>query len=124
MESMCVIFIQADSYDGNKPLAKGEKHSAAKNVLKMIRNISKAMVTHKQRWKRRTWQLWSWTEKPTQDSKNMCTLTLSDVVEGPLIVLEKSVALDVIHSIASQTNFPEHSEKIQPVSGPSSAQTQ
>lgn len=29
-----------DSYDGNKPLAKGEKHSAAKNVLKMIRNIS------------------------------------------------------------------------------------
>lgn len=29
--------------------------------------------------------------------------------------------LDVIHSIASQTNFPEHSEKVKSVSGPSSA---
>lgn len=37
MESMCVMFMQADSYDGNKPRAKGAKHSAAKNVLKMIR---------------------------------------------------------------------------------------
>lgn len=82
------------------------------------------MVTHKQRWKRRTPQSWSWTNKPTQDSKNMYTLTLSDVAEGPLVVLEKSVALDVIHSIASQTNFPEHSEKIKAVSEPSSAPEQ
>lgn len=51
----------------------------------------------------------------------MYTLTLSDAVEGPLVVLEKSMLLDVIHSIASQTNFPEHSEKIKPVSGHSSA---
>lgn len=66
----------------------------------------------------------SWTEKPTQDSKNMYTLTLSDVVKGPLVILEKSVALNVLHSIASQTNFPEHREKIKPVSGPSSAPKQ
>lgn len=63
-------------------------------------------------------------KKSTQDSKNIYTLTFSDVVEGPLIVLEKTVALDVIHSIASQTNFPEHSEKMKPVSGSSSAPTQ
>lgn len=81
------------------------------------------MVTYKQGRKRRTWQLWSWTTQTTQDSKTMYTLTFSDVVEGPLVVLEKSMALDVIHSIASQTNFPEHSEKIKPVSGPSSAPT-
>lgn len=82
------------------------------------------MVAHNQRWKRRTWQLWSWTKKIHRILKTYYTLTLSDVVEGPLVVLEKSVVLDLVHSIASQTNFPEHSEKIKPVSGPSSASTQ
>ena len=41
------------------------------------------------------------------------TLTLSDVVEGPLVVLEEGVALDVIHSGAAETNRPAQSERDQ-----------
>lgn len=42
-------------------------------------------------------------------AKNMQTLTLSNVVKGPLVVLEKRVAFDLIHSSAAQTNLPAHS---------------
>lgn len=39
---------------------------------------------------------------------HMHTLTLSDVVKGPLLVLEERVALDLIHSGAAQSNLPAH----------------
>lgn len=52
---------------------------------------------------------------------HMYTLTLSDVVKGPLVVLEERVALDLIHSGAAQSNLPAHRTKT--VSRASSAGT-
>lgn len=52
---------------------------------------------------------------------HMHTLTLSDVVKGPLVVLEERVAFDLIHSSAAQTNLPAHSNRIKTVSRASSA---
>ena len=42
---------------------------------------------------------------------NLHTLTLSDVVKGPLVVLEERVALYLIHSGATQTNLPAHNNR-------------
>lgn len=55
---------------------------------------------------------------------HMCTLTLSYVVKGPLVVLEERVALDLIHSSAAQTNLPAHSNRTKTVSRASPASTQ
>lgn len=41
----------------------------------------------------------------------MHTLTLSDVVKGPLVVLEEGVAFDLINSSAAKTNLPAHSNR-------------
>lgn len=39
-------------------------------------------------------------------SMHMCALTVTDVVKGPLFIFEEGVAFDLIHSSATQTNFP------------------
>lgn len=51
----------------------------------------------------------------------MHTLTLSDVVKGPLVVLEERVAFDLIHSSTAQTNLPAHSNRTKTVSRACSA---
>lgn len=52
------------------------RNTAATNVLKMIRNISKATVTHRQGWKRRTRQMWPGLKNPHRILKT-CTHSLS-----------------------------------------------
>lgn len=51
----------------------------------------------------------------------MHMLTLSNVVKGPLAVLEERVGFDLIHSIASQANFPAESNNIKTLSRASSS---
>lgn len=41
----------------------------------------------------------------------MYPLTVTDVVKGPLVVLEEGVTFDLIHSGAAQSNLPAHSNK-------------
>jgi len=41
------------------------------------------------------------------------TLTFTDVVKGPLVVLEEGMTLNFINSSAAQTNLPAHSDKRQ-----------
>lgn len=40
-----------------------------------------------------------------------CPLTVTDVVKGPLVVLEEGVTFDLIHSSAAQSNLPAHINK-------------
>ena len=39
------------------------------------------------------------------------TLTVSNVVEGPLIILEKRVPFDFVHSVPSQTHVSVHNTR-------------
>lgn len=57
------------------------------------------------------------------NNMHMHGLTFSDVVKGPLAVLEERVAFDLIHACAAQTNLPAHSNRTKTVSRTSSAST-
>lgn len=60
---------------------------------------------HYQRWKRRNLHLRGEEYKRIVPVR---TLTVTDVVKGPLVVLEEGVTFDLIHSAAAQANLPAH----------------
>lgn len=54
--------------------------------------------------------LWHNIERSFKD-KYMDTLTVTDVVKGPPVVLKEGVTFYLVHSGAAQTNLPAHSDR-------------
>lgn len=54
--------------------------------------------------------LWHNIDRSFKD-KYMDTLTVTDVVKGPLVVLKEGVTFYLVHSGAAQTNLPAHSDR-------------
>lgn len=48
-------------------------------------------------------------KKKKKDTES--TLTVTDVIKGPLVVPKEGVTFNLVHSRAAQTNLPAHSDR-------------